>query len=131
MAVLLEQVMPEGVDAAMLDEVASEMNVVSDPPSGLVVHVHLMQDGRLKVVDVWESQAQYETFRTSRLLPAMGKVAQNRGLAMAGEPQTTITEVDGVVRGPASLLHAVSAQSKILVGRLSQEVNKRRGATTS
>lgn len=128
MAVLLEQVMPEGVDVAMLDQVSAEMNVAGDPPSGLVVHVHLMQDGRVRVVDVWESSTDYENFRTNRLLPAMESVAKQRGFAPTGEPQTTITEVDGIVRGAASLLDTVSNRSKFLVGRLSQEVNKRRGA---
>lgn len=127
MAVLLEQVMPEGVDAAMLDEVSTEMNAVDDPPSGLVVHVHFMENGRARIVDVWESRAAFETFRTSRLGPAIEKVAQRRGLVMQSEPQTTMTDVAGIVRGPASLRDAVSTRSKLLVGRLSEEVNKRRG----
>jgi len=126
-AVLLEQVMPDGVDSAMLDEVTTELNAAKEPPSGLVVHVHFMESGRARIVDVWESRADYDAFRTQRLAPAIEKVAQRRGVAMQAEPETKITEVDGLVRGPASLRDAVTTQSKLLVGRLSEEVNKRRG----
>ena len=127
MAVLLEQTMPEGVDLAMLDDVTTEMNVTANPPKGMVVHVHLMENGRVKVVDVWESAADFEAFRNDRLGPALEKVAQRRGITITEQPQTTISDVYAIVRGAASLRDAVTTQSKLLAGRLSEEVNKRRG----
>ena len=97
MAVLLEQVMPEGVDVAMLDEVTTEMGVETNPPDGIIVHVHFMENGRARVVDVWESAEALETFRQNRLMPAIQKVAERRGIQMA-QPQTNVTEVASMVR---------------------------------
>lgn len=97
MAVLLEQVMPEGVDVAMLDEVSTEMGVDTNPPEGLIVHVHFMENGRTRVVDVWESAEDLETFRQNRLMPAIQKVAESRGIQMS-RPETNVTEVASMVR---------------------------------
>ena len=98
MAILLEQVMPEGVDAAMLDEVTAEMGAETEPPPGMIVHVHFMESGRARVVDVWESAEQFEQFRQSRLMPAIQKVAERRGVSMDEQPKTTLTEVASIVR---------------------------------
>ena len=97
MAVLLEQTMPEGVDVAMLDEVTTEMGAAENPPAGMIVHVHFMENGRARVVDVWESAEALETFRQNRLMPAILKVAERRGIQMT-QPQTSVTEVATVVR---------------------------------
>lgn len=99
MAVLLQQVMPDGVTIDMLDEVTTEMGIQSDPPAGLVVHVHYMEGGRAHVVDVWESRQAYETFEQDRLRPAIQKVTERRGITMGGLPETSITEVASVVKG--------------------------------
>lgn len=98
MAVLLEQVMPEGVDVAMLDEVTTEMGVETNPPDGMIVHVHFVENGRTRVVDVWESAEALETFRQNRLMPAIQKVAERRGMQMA-QPESNVTEVASLVRG--------------------------------
>jgi hypothetical protein len=97
MAVLLEQVMPEGVDVAMLDEVSAEMGVETNPPDGLIVHVHFMENGRARVVDVWESAEALGTFRQNRLMPAIQKVAEGRGIQLT-QPETSVTEVASMVR---------------------------------
>ncbi len=99
MAVLLEQVMPEGVDVAFLDDVTKEMGVETNPPEGLIVHVRFMESGRARVVDVWQSAEALEEFRQSRLMPALQKVAQERGVDLSEQPQTTVTEAAGLVRG--------------------------------
>jgi quinol monooxygenase YgiN len=99
MAILLDQVMPQTVDVAMLDEVSAEMGVDSDPPAGMIVHVHFTENGRTRVVDVWESAEQLEQFRQSRLMPAILKVAERRGVSMDEQPQTSVTEVASIVRG--------------------------------
>jgi hypothetical protein len=99
MAVLLNQTMPEGVDVSMLDEVAAEMGVEKDPPAGLVVHVHFMENGRARVIDVWESQQQYDKFNQDRLGPAIQAVLERRGVTMKGQPDASFTEVAGMIRG--------------------------------
>ncbi len=99
MAVLLRQVMPEGVEVGMLDEVSAEMEVEKNPPSGLVVHVHFMENGRVNVVDVWESAEAFETFQNDRLMPAIQKVFERRGVSMDAQPDSSLIEVPSIVRG--------------------------------
>ena len=100
MAVLMRQTMPEGVTVDILDAVTEEMGVAQDPPAGLVVHVHFQRDGRTEIVDVWESEQAYETFSNERLMPAMQKVSEQRGLSappQGGGPE--IVEVGSIIRG--------------------------------
>ena len=48
----------------------------SDPPQGALVHTGgQMSDGRMRVVDVWESEADWENFRNDRLGLAIQEVA--------------------------------------------------------
>jgi hypothetical protein len=100
-AVILKQVMPAGVSIDMVDAVTEEMGVDSSPPAGMVAHTHYEQDGRVHILDVWESVEAHESFAGSRLLPAMGKVAAARGfdIAAAGPPEVSYTEVHRLVRG--------------------------------
>ena len=101
MTVILQQTMPEGVTLELLDGVTREMSADTDPPAGLIVHTHFEEDGRIRVVDVWDSQEAYESFAESRLMPAMQKVAAGQGMDMSQAPQleTSILQVHGVVRG--------------------------------
>ena len=100
MTVILNQTMPAGTPIQLLDEVTDEMGVKSDPPAGLIVHVHYEHDGQVHVVDVWDSQEQYETFRDQRLMPAMQKVAGNHGMDLSqSQPnEPTVIPVHGMVR---------------------------------
>jgi hypothetical protein len=101
MAVIMRQAMPAAIPISLVDAVTEEMGVDSSPPAGMLVHTHYEKDGRVHIVDVWESAEQHQEFVESRLLPAMGKVAAAHGvdLAAAGPPDTDITEVHRVVRG--------------------------------
>lgn len=100
MAVILQQTMPEGVSLEMLDEVTDEMNADSNPPDGILFHTHFEENGRARVIDVWESQEAFEAFRDSRLMPAMQAVAQRHGNnEPAGQPEESILPVHRVVRG--------------------------------
>ena len=101
MAVVMIMTLPEGVPITMLDDVSKEMDVDNNPPDGLIVHTHSEVDGRVQVVDVWESAEAHQKFEVDRLGPAMGKVANARGLDMSqfGEPKMTMNEVHMVVRG--------------------------------
>ncbi|MCU1599344.1 MAG: hypothetical protein JWO22_53 [Frankiales bacterium] len=101
MAVIVKQVMPAVVPMDMIEAVTKEMDVDSSPPPGMLVHTHYEQDGRIHIMDVWESRQAHQEFVEARLLPAMGKVAANQGfdLEAAGPPDTVITDVHRVVRG--------------------------------
>ena len=100
MAVIVQMELPAGVPIGMLDAVADEMGVDTDPPAGMIVHTHFEKDGRVQVLDVWESYEDHAKFAESRLMPAMAKVAAAKGFELPpdqGEP--SVTQVHRVVRG--------------------------------
>jgi hypothetical protein len=100
-AVIFQQVMPDGTSIQMIDEVTEEMGVDSDPPKGLVVHTHYEADGQVHVVDVWDSQDAYDTFNADRLGPATRKVAEAHGIdiSQGPGPSGTVHEIHRLVRG--------------------------------
>jgi hypothetical protein len=67
MAILLNETLSESVTIGMIDAATVEANAVADPPAGLIVHVTYVEDGRVHIVDVWES------FGLDRLGPAMAR----------------------------------------------------------
>lgn len=82
-----------------LEAVSSEMGVVDDPPDGLIVHLLTEAAGGVHVVDIWESQADFQKFNDERLMPAMRKVLAERGVSMDGPlPEPTFAEAYDVVR---------------------------------
>ena len=101
MAVIMNQTMPEGVPIEMLDGVTKEMDAKADPPPGMILHVHYEDGGRVRVMDVWESEQAYHSFREQRLTPAMEKVAAANGidLSQTPQPEAAFVEVHDLVRG--------------------------------
>ena len=98
MTVLLEQNLP--VPRAMIEAVSRQMDVAGDPPAGLIAHVTLEDGEGSRIVDIWESQAAYEAFRTSRLEPALQAVAAAQGMDMPpAMSEPTFTEAYDLARG--------------------------------
>jgi hypothetical protein len=62
------------------DAVCGLLNFPADWPDGLLAHGATEVDGRLRVVDVWESREKFDRFAAERLGPAnaqgMGDRAQ-------------------------------------------------------
>ena len=102
MPVVIYQKMPPETTVEMIEAVTNEMDVRTLPPDGLIVHTAVdMGDGRLTIIDVWESQDDYEKFGSDRLGPAFAAVSQRMGvdLAQAGEPETQILETLDIIHG--------------------------------
>jgi hypothetical protein len=58
------------------DQVNAKLDPENNPPQGLIVHTAAdLGGGKMKVVDVWESQGDYEAFAQERLMPAVAEVA--------------------------------------------------------
>jgi len=53
----------------------------------------------LRVVDVWDSQADFERFRETRIGPAVEAMLADRGTGMPAQLEPRITEAFDVVRG--------------------------------
>jgi len=98
MAILMT--MDLAVSRADLEAVSDSMGVRDDPPAGLIVHVLTDTSDGVHVVDVWESQAQFQQFTEVRLMPAMQRVLTERGVSMDGPlPEPAFAEAFDLVRG--------------------------------
>jgi hypothetical protein len=96
--ILLEQHLP--VPRAMIEQVSAKMDVLGNPPAGLLIHIATEEEGGVHIVDVWNSQADYDAFEASRLLPAITSVAADHGMEMPADgPRPTFTEAFDLVVG--------------------------------
>ncbi len=82
-----------------LEALSVAAGAAENPPEGLIVHTATETAGGVRVVDIWESQAQFEKFRDDRLMAGLQKVAAERGLEMSGPPEPTFEEAFDVVKG--------------------------------
>jgi hypothetical protein len=58
-----------------VDQVSEKLDAENNPPEGLIVHTASdIGGGRMKVVDVWESQDAFQSFVQDRLIPAIAEV---------------------------------------------------------
>ena len=98
MTILLEHHLP--VPRAMIEEVSAQMDVRANPPAGLLIHVATEEEGGIHIVDVWNSQADYEAFEASLLIPTVERVAAAQGMDIPADgPRPTFTEAFDVVVG--------------------------------
>jgi hypothetical protein len=100
MPVVIFQKMPPETTLEMIEAVTNEMDVRTLPPDGLIIHTAVdMGDGRLTIIDVWESQDDFDKFGESRLGPAFATVAGRMGIDMSqvAQPETQVLEVLSIV----------------------------------
>ncbi|MFK4100135.1 hypothetical protein ACI2L1_08640 [Streptomyces sp. NPDC019531] len=81
MAVVLSLRWP-GVTPAQYDTVRDAVRWEDEEPEGAVLHVAWFEGGSLHVIDVWNSQADFERFFSERLVSAIKEAD------IAGEPET-------------------------------------------
>jgi hypothetical protein len=81
------------------DKVSAEMNAESNPVEGGILHAGIdLGNGRMRVVDFWDSEDSYNKFVEERLGPAVGKVLGDD----APQPDPPeIHQTHDLVRGPA------------------------------
>jgi hypothetical protein len=65
------------------DQVNQKLGVPDEWPDGLILHSASSSDGNMKVVDIWESEAQFNAFNESKL---MGAVQEVMGADMGDTP---------------------------------------------
>jgi hypothetical protein len=94
-AVLVKQEL-EGVTQEMYDAVQGRLNAETDPPAGLIVHASGPVDGGWRIVDVWESAEDFQSFSDERIRPAVMAFAQEAGIE-PGAPQVTVSELYDVI----------------------------------
>ena len=74
---------PDDRGTTNYDSINQRLNVVDDPPAGLIVHTAgFTGAGVFRIFDVWESEADLQRFQTERLLPLIQPMLE----AGAGAP---------------------------------------------
>jgi hypothetical protein len=89
MAVFVELDLPVTPD--QYDEVHAALDPEGNPPAGLIAHSARIEDGTLKVLDIWESPEAFGAFAESRLGPTIGETLGDD--APAGPPEPRFTEL--------------------------------------
>ena len=69
------------------DQLSAEIG--ADPP-GLIIHTSSRTDAGMRIIDIWESEADYRRFEDEQLMPAVGRLGWP---APAGPPPTEEFEV--------------------------------------
>lgn len=74
------------------DAVCRALNFPADWPDGLLAHSSTEVDGRVRVLDAWESRQHFDRFVQERLQGALGEAVGDR----AEQPEVTETELHSV-----------------------------------
>jgi hypothetical protein len=89
MADAVIHVLPEGIGQEQYDAVNEKLNSQGDPPTGLQSHAAGPgEDGRWRIIEVWESRAQWDEFNEQRLTPA---IADTTGMEPGQMPEADHT----------------------------------------
>jgi hypothetical protein len=91
MVVLLTQEFP-GVSREDAEEVSKRLNVSEDPSAGLIAHVLTDIPRGVYATEIWESEADFQTFAKERLMPIAGAIAEERGISMERFSEPTFVE---------------------------------------
>jgi hypothetical protein len=97
MTVLMELELP--IRREDVEELSRRIGAAENPPDGLLVHLAVAGPNGLRVVDVWDSKADFEHFRDTRLLPTAEALMAESGMGAPEAFEPKITEAFDVVRG--------------------------------
>jgi hypothetical protein len=95
---IVRMISPDEVTYEMYQQVEDKIDAKNNPPAGLIVHTASVVDGKLKIVDIWESEEDAQRFGQERLGPAIQEVA---GPEVGGPPrpdQIQIYEIKTLVK---------------------------------
>ena len=89
MAVVMQMHWPE-VSKDQYESTRSEVRWEQDVPRGAKFHVAWFGDDGLRVIDLWDSAADFDRFVADRLMPAVKR------LGIQGEPRVKIAEAHAI-----------------------------------
>jgi len=84
-------------DATLYDAVLSKLDIENNPPAGMLVHTAGEVNGRWRIVDVWESRADFDRFFQERLGAAIQQTAQEHGREVI-PPEETQYELHNLIK---------------------------------
>ena len=79
-----------GVTKDQYDEVRKIVNWEGDPPNGARFHIAWFEGNDLRVVDLWDSPENFQTFVNDRLNPGVQQVG------IEGEPEVQMSDAHAV-----------------------------------
>ncbi|MFZ3167246.1 MAG: hypothetical protein WA130_06490 [Candidatus Methanoperedens sp.] len=68
----------EGVTKEIYEQARERVNFERDVPKGLVIHIAMFDKIGLRVVDIWESEENFNNFARDRLTPVTDKLAETK-----------------------------------------------------
>ena len=80
----------QGVEPRQYDDVMRNLRLDDEPPANAYFHVCGFDNGTLRVLDIWETQGDFERFQESRLMSAI----QQAGLE--GQPNVRYYDVHNI-----------------------------------
>ena len=80
----------EGVTPEQYAAIMDELGLDENPADGAIFHVAGFEDGAIRVIDVWDSQAQFEQFMGERLQSAV------QAAGVEGQPDVVYYDVHNV-----------------------------------
>lgn len=93
-----------GVTPEEYDRVVELLDLDASPAEGGQLHVAGFESDSLRVLDLWESQAHFERFLESRLMPAVQQAGIDRG-----EPIVRLYDAYNYFRNPGVEIPEVGA----------------------
>jgi hypothetical protein len=83
---------PDDRSTTNYDAIAAELNPAADPPAGLILHTAgFTGTGVFRIMDVWETEADWTRFRDERLMPIVEKIVMGAGGGDVAEPPREYT----------------------------------------
>jgi hypothetical protein len=90
--------MPADFTTDMYDAVNAKAEVAANPPAGLIYHALGTSDDGAVIIDVWESEDAFESFRGDRLNPAMESIVGSEVFAAMPTPEREFYAVHETVQ---------------------------------
>lgn len=88
MSIVMTQEMP-GATRELIEQVTAELHLDQGLPTGLQAHTAMEVEGGIRIIDIWETAADYDRFQQDLLGPAMAIVAQRNGMDLGALPTPT------------------------------------------
>jgi hypothetical protein len=95
------------------DRVMEALKLDERAPEGAVFHFAGSEGGSLRVVDIWESEDAWNSFRETRLMPAL----QETGLIEKGAPNVRTYDVHNVYAPRPEEIDRLSGRSALAGAR--------------
>src|SRR5437588_629208 len=101
MAILCIQTLPPEVTLDQVQAVTRDL-ITGGPPAGAISHVVIVDDGQVKIFDVWESQEAMDTFTKDRLVPAIQNLMGGVDPSQLPQPEIQIFEAHDAMGAPGA-----------------------------